>query len=124
MKQFDVSVCREAWSTKTIRVDASTEAAARKLAVELAGDEVFTESGADYSVDSVCQVSPKQKYRLLGRSETVQVGDVCRDMDEPAGKYEPGYASVGDIVERSFSGHYNVYRPVRHKPKTKPKPKK
>jgi hypothetical protein len=48
MPIYDVEVCRTSWGNQVIRVEADTEEAAKKLALDKAGDLYYSEHGADY----------------------------------------------------------------------------
>lgn len=53
--EFDVAVCRTSYSHKTIRVKAKTREEAEQLAIDEAGGLEFSESDAEYSVNSVSE---------------------------------------------------------------------
>ncbi len=53
MPNFEVAVSRTGCSIKTIQVEAATPEEAIKLALDKAGDEVFSEHTSTYDAESV-----------------------------------------------------------------------
>lgn len=54
-QRFDVHVCRTAYAHQTIQIEAFSPQQAAEMAMDTAGNVVFHESSADYSVDMVVE---------------------------------------------------------------------
>ena len=55
MKKFKVKVCRTSYSFNEIEVEAETPEEAEEIALEKAGNYLYSESHADYKTDGVTE---------------------------------------------------------------------
>jgi len=53
MKKFTVSVCRIAYGFHDIDVEAETAEQAKEIALDVAGNYIFSEKSSDYEVEGV-----------------------------------------------------------------------
>lgn len=53
MEKFVIEICRTSYAFETFEVKAKDEKEAREKAMQMAYDTVFSESDAEYSVESV-----------------------------------------------------------------------
>ena len=54
-KKFKVEVCRTSYSFNEIEVEAETSEEAKELALEVAGNYLYSESNAEYTTDGVTE---------------------------------------------------------------------
>lgn len=54
-KKFKVEVCRTSYSFNEIEVEAETPEEAKELALEVAGNYLYSEGNAEYTTDGVTE---------------------------------------------------------------------
>ena len=55
MKSFTITITRSSYSTKTYTVQSEDREGAREQAMDMAVNVTFSEQGADYDVEDICE---------------------------------------------------------------------
>ena len=72
---FKVELCRTSYSSATVVVEARSEEEAKNFAMDIAGDQNYSEYGADYEVETIREVTKEvtkatANYVLFGGIDT------------------------------------------------------